>query len=126
LGGELATAAADLPAAQLIARAQQRLAELLPGITLRKPRWGTVCVDRAEAAAGSARQLAGAHLAAAPGWPAIWLAWPGKLTLAPDLADKLLSQLHADGVMPSGDMSLPELAALPVPALAKAPWELSV
>jgi glycine/D-amino acid oxidase-like deaminating enzyme len=122
LGGELATGAADMPPERLIAQAQRRLVDCLPGLSLRAARWGTLQVDRAEAAQTGGRQLAGAHLASAPGLPDVWLAWPGKLTLAPQLGHLLLAQLQASGVAPSRAPLPAELRHLPAPGLAPLPW----
>ncbi len=129
VGGLLAEDGVGRRPEQLIATARDELSRLLPGADFTAARWATHTVDRAEPAGA-----AGAGLGRRPGF-ALALArgplivgWPTKLALAPVLADKVLTLLAEAGVRPEihdpGARDLARLANLPVPAVARPPWEM--
>ena len=117
MGGGLAeTGVAREPAAQ-IAAAQVTIAELLPWVDLGEARWDTLRIDRAEPATDM-RARPDTGYAEAVG--NIIVAWPTKLTLAPDLAETILKLLPP----PRADAAnLDALAALPRPPVARPFWE---
>jgi glycerol-3-phosphate dehydrogenase len=118
LGGDLAEAdgVAREPAAQ-IAMARQELNQLLPWIDLGQAHWDTLRVDRAEPAQSNKARPDNAFLAEQG---RLLVSWPTKLALAPDLADRVLASLTAQGIQPQPH---PVPPALPRPAIAAPAWE---
>lgn len=118
LGGNLAEAdgVARNEAAQ-IAFAQQELAELLPWLEQHGLTWRTLRINRAEPAQSSLVRPDNAFLHVAD---SLMVAWPTKLALAPDLADRVINELDTQGIRPQQHPSLPQL---PQPGIAPAPWE---
>lgn len=123
LGGSLAEKGAKQSAAEVIASAQRELAELLPWIELTGARWATLPIDRAEP---RQRNLARPDQAFA-NWidsrANVIAAWPTKLTLAPNLATRVMALLTASNIAPSRQTT-PALP-LPRPPLAPTPWQLA-
>ena len=122
LGGTLAEDGVGLAAEALIARARNELAELLPWVEFgADARWGTLPIDRAEPRQrGLLRpDQAFADWADCPGNALI--AWPTKLTLCPNLAQRVAAQLELRGIEPRGG-AVPALP-LPHPPLAPTPWQ---
>lgn len=123
LGGTLAEQGANRSAAEVIARAQRELTELLPWVNLDGARWATVPIERAEP-----KQR---HLVRPDQAFAQWIdsranviaAWPTKLTLAPNLANAVLELLTARKMAPSGHV-IPRLP-LPRPPIAPTPWQMA-
>ncbi len=127
LGGDLATGGVDLSPAALIDHARAELAALLPWVDLGRSEWRTLAIDRAEprqqglgrpdqafAAFASARNATLDNVIAA---------WPTKLTLAPDLSDRVCALLQRAGrLQPRPDAELRPLAALPGPGIASPCW----
>lgn len=119
LGGELAEAGAHMDAAALLATTRARLAELFPWCDLSAARYHSFHINRAEA-----RQPDGKR----PDTPSVLGAgnllycWPTKLTLAPDLAQRVLQELRAQGVRPAASPEAP-LQGLATPVVATAPWD---
>lgn len=118
LGGNLAEAdgVARDPAAQISA-AQQELCELMPWLSQDGLEWRTLRINRAEPAQNNLVRPDNAFLHVDP---QLMVAWPTKLALAPDLADRVLEQLHQQAVQPQTH-SAP--VQLPQPPIAPAPWE---
>ena len=116
LGGALAEAGVERDKPTQVQNAMQLLDRLLPWISLEKPEWATVRINRAEPRQGSLT-LPDAAFAERHG--NVIVAWPTKLALAPDLADKVLSQM----VAPSGGPVPVALHALPRPTTAEPIWE---
>lgn len=122
LGGALAEAGVGMTAEALIARARGELAELLPWVEMgADARWGTLAIDRAEPRQhGLLRpDQAFADWADCPGNALI--AWPTKLTLCPNLAAQVATQLAARDIAPRGGAT-PALS-LARPPLAATPWQ---
>jgi hypothetical protein len=92
LGGALAGAGVDRDRAAQIAAAREALAGALPWVDLAGARFSTLRVDRAEPAVRGRRRPDEAFVEA---HGEIVTAWPTKLTLAPDLADRVAAQLPA-------------------------------
>jgi glycine/D-amino acid oxidase-like deaminating enzyme len=117
MGGGLAeTGVAREPAAQ-IAAARATIAELLPWVDLGDVSFDTLRIDRAEPATDM-RARPDTGYAEAVG--DVIVAWPTKLTLAPDLADTILRLLPPPRADATG---LDALAALPRPPVARPFWE---
>jgi hypothetical protein len=119
LGGDLATESIDLDADALIAKARAELHDLLPWIDFGRTEWATLRVDRAEPKQKGLIKPDQAFAASAEGCANAIVAWPTKLTLAPDMADAVEPLLAAKRAQP-----LPaECAALPRPPFARPCWE---
>lgn len=113
IGGQLATDGIDRSVEEQIAEARRELAECLPWIRFDDASFSTLRIDRAEPLQGTGLKPDQAFAAASDGFIQ---AWPTKLTLAPDLADRVLALLPS----PRGG-SVPELP-LPRPPLGRSPW----
>ena len=87
LGGALATDGANRSDADQIDAAKQELAQALPWIDWSNRTLETLSIDRAEP---DGRRLEGAFVETHEN---VLIAWPGKLTLAPDLGDRALRAL---------------------------------
>jgi glycine/D-amino acid oxidase-like deaminating enzyme len=117
LGGQLATDGVTMTGAELTEHARAELAACLPWRSWRDARISSFRVDRAEPAnAGGTRPDEAFAAATGPGGACI-VAWPTKLSLAPDLGDRVLALLPP----PSG-ISVPRLD-LPAAAVGTPPWE---
>lgn len=84
LGGALASDGANRSDADQIDMAKRELSQALPWIDWSKRTFETLSIDRAEA---EGRRLEGAFVETHEN---VLIAWPGKLTLAPDLGDRAL------------------------------------
>ncbi|UTA48177.1 FAD-dependent oxidoreductase [Simiduia sp. 21SJ11W-1] len=125
LGGSLAEQGVQDTPAQLIARAQQELAELMPWVDLSQAQWATLSVDRAEPRQRNFARPDQAFAARAQRTDGrasnILVGWPTKLTLAPNMATSLLQLLEADGIAPAHRQS--PVAFLPAAPIAPTPWD---
>lgn len=119
LGGNLAEAdgVARNEAAQ-IACAKQELAELIPWLDQSELEWRTLRINRAEPAQNNLVRPDNAFLAIQNN---VFIGWPTKLALAPDLADRVLQVLEQQQFQPEAGRALPDTH--PVPPVAAAPWE---
>lgn len=113
LGGQLATDGADMSETDLISHARAELEVCLPWIDWRDAELTTLRIDRAEPAQDGGRRPDQAY-AAACGHCIV--AWPTKLSLIPDLGDRVLSLLP-----PPGDARAPVLD-LPPASVGHLPW----
>lgn len=119
LGGELAEAGARMDATTLLDTTRRKLAGLFPWCDFSSARFHSFHINRAEA-----RQSDGKR----PDTPSILASgnllfcWPTKLTLAPDLAQRVLQELHTRGVLPATVPSAP-LQGLATPHIATTPWD---
>lgn len=94
LGGALATEGVERSRMEQIDAARRALARALPGTPLADAPMTTLRIDRAEPAEAGRRRTDEAFLARAED---VFIAWPRKLALAPDLADRLLLALPPPG-----------------------------
>ncbi len=113
LGGQLATSGVNRSVDEQIDFTRRELADCLPWIDTKDARISTLRIDRAEPlqTAGTRPDQAFVEQQGA------WLqAWPTKLTLTPDLGDRVLALLPPPkgGEAPTLD--------LPKPALGRPPW----
>jgi len=111
LGGDLATAGNGESSQQLIAKARQELAQLLPWIDLGHSEWRTLSLDRAEVKQAGLLRPDTAFVAPAEGIDNALVAWPTKLTLCPQLGDAIEAQLQDRQIYPHYQPQ-PQLLAL--------------
>lgn len=113
LGGQLATDGVGMPADALIQQAAGELRACVPWIDWSEAEFSTLRIDRAEPAQEGGRRPdeAFAHAAGT-----CIVAWPTKLSLTPDLGDRVLALLPP----PSG-VAVPRLD-LPPARIGRAPW----
>lgn len=127
LGGDLATAGVAQSEAQLIDTAQNELRELFPWVDFGVTQWATLRIDRAEPKQKGLVKPDKAFAATAEKHDNVIVAWPTKLTLAPNMADAVeaLLSISAKGAITAKAPPLPDACNdLPVPRIAKPCWEL--
>jgi glycerol-3-phosphate dehydrogenase len=120
LGGDLATENIDASAGELIDKARRELTELFPWVNFGHTEWATLRIDRAEPKQKGLIKPDKAFAARAAGDANVIVAWPTKLTLAPNMADEaeqLLDIAPRNAALPS------ECAQLSTPPIAKPCWE---
>ena len=93
LGGELAESGVQRNRDEQIAFARAEFAALFPSLNLPDADWQTLRIDRAEPATHTGQRPDSAFVVKAHG---LVVAWPVKLTLAPDLGDSTLSLLEQE------------------------------
>jgi glycine/D-amino acid oxidase-like deaminating enzyme len=113
LGGQIATDGVDLDAAALVRHARDELAACVPWVDWTDAEFSTLRIDRAEPAQEGARRP---DQAFAQAFGNCIVAWPTKLSLAPDLGDRVLALLPP----PSGTAA-PALD-LPRAGIGRLPW----
>ena len=123
LGGSLAEKGAQLSAEALISAAQTALRELMPWLDLSSAQWATLNIDRAEPKQRNFARPDQAFAGRAQGVNNVYVGWPTKLTLAPNMANAMLDQLRVDEIRPSQCQSPCEF--LPEAPLAPTPWQLA-
>ena len=125
LGGSLAEQGVHQSSETLIASAQRELAELMPWLDFTGAQWATLPIERAEprqrnfarpeeAFAAPAHAVSGAATN-------IYVGWPTKLTLAPNMANSMLALLKDDAITPSHTHSRTDF--LPAAPMARTPWD---
>jgi glycerol-3-phosphate dehydrogenase len=121
LGGDLATENIDASAGELIDKAKRELNALFPWVNFGRTEWATLRIDRAEPKQKGLLKPDQAFAAQASGYANIIVAWPTKLTLAPNMADEVEQLLD----MAPRQLPLPAVCSqLIAPPLAKPCWEL--
>lgn len=117
LGGGVAEKGAKLSELEAIKFAKQEMADIFPNIDWGQKEWASHSVDRAESLdaqgwlpTGTCIQQFAKNL----------LVWPAKMTLVPDLADKVFSWLQKSANAPTRETAPPPL---PAPEVGKYPWE---
>ena len=117
IGGDIAEAdGVARSEADQIEAGKQLFAKVMPWVDLHDAEWFTVRADRAEPDVGTGDRPPGAFCEKSGN---IITAWPTKLALAPDLADKVLALAGSPGLE-----SPTEALPLPRPEIGRAPWEL--
>jgi hypothetical protein len=117
LGGRLASDGVGMGSDALIAHSRAELKACLPWISMDDAEFSTARVERAEPKQ-SGRQRPDEAFACANGNTLI--CWPTKLSLAPDLADRVLGLLEPPAERAHGaHVDL----LLPAPSMGQAPWE---
>ena len=121
LGGDLATAAPDQNDDQLIARAQSELADLFPWLDFSDSAWAVLAIDRAEPKQAGLVKPDKAFAAVAGQCANAIVAWPTKLTLAPNMADEVIALLDIE--KSANAKALTTLRDWPTPAIGTPCWE---
>ncbi|BFM14005.1 FAD-dependent oxidoreductase [Maricurvus nonylphenolicus] len=122
LGGTLAEEGVGKSSEQLIADAKHELQQLMPWLDLSDAQWQTLPVDRAELAQPGGKRPDSITYSNAKDCLNLSAAWPTKLTLAPLLANHILTELEAKHISPSGVQSVSS-ALGEQPPLAPPPWQ---
>ncbi len=123
LGGDLATEGVAMSEAQLIDAAKCELRELFPWVDFGETAWAALRIDRAEPKQKGLVKPDKAFAGVAEKNANVIVAWPTKLTLAPNMADAVEMHVHIEPKAPP----LPAACAdLPAPRIAKPCWELFI
>lgn len=118
-GGSVAERARDADPGETIDAARSAVSRYLPAVDVSGLRWSTVGVDRVEWNATARSEI--------PDEPVVrrvdtmLYCWPMKLAFAPLLSDKIVAELEALGVKPSGRET--DFSDLPPVGYAVPPWE---
>jgi glycine/D-amino acid oxidase-like deaminating enzyme len=119
LGGAVAEEGARSSDLEAVGNCRREVGKLLPSMPWKNVEWSAFRIDRAEPHAGGKRPPGAACTVRANAC----LAWPVKMTLAPELAARIRSALEAAGVKPgTEEAALP----LPPPEVGKYPWQRAV
>jgi FAD dependent oxidoreductase len=124
LGGSLAEKGAQMESDELIALAKLELTELIPWINFEKAGWATLKINRAEPKQPGLIRPDNAFAEALPD-SNICIGWPTKLTLAPNMANQILSLLEAKELKPLIKNRKADLHSLTPATIAKTPWEIA-
>jgi hypothetical protein len=119
LGGELAEQGAHLSAEELLTQARRKLTELFPWCDLQAARFHSFHINRAEAQQACGKRPDTSSMLASGN---LLFCWPTKLTLAPDLAQRVLQEIRARGLNP-GAACAASLQGMPCPSVATPPWD---
>jgi hypothetical protein len=103
LGGQLASRGAGMSPSALRTLAREELTSCLPWIDLGDAELETLAIDRAEPDAAGQRP----DEAFAERHNNCVVCWPTKLSLVPDLGDRVLELLAAPAQLPAADLHLP-------------------
>lgn len=119
LGGLVAERPINAAQQEVIDSAQKAFAAYLPAIDLSHAEWATLPINRIEGKSKTDSWM--------PDTPTIHhtkdalYCWPTKLTFAPMLGDLIVSELKAEGILPSGTSSNFDL--LPRAEYTQTPWD---
>ena len=119
LGGNIAEVAAGLSEADALAFAKKEMAAIFPSVNWDQKRWATYAIDRAEPFDEDARLPAGAYVLPCGNG---LVAWPTKMTLVPELSDKILGWIAARKIAPSPESAAPDLPPVEV---GHYPWDVA-
>ena len=97
IGGNLAENGVGKPLSQLSKEAEALLAEIMPWFKLPELEWAAHAVNRAEPKQSSLTRPDTAFVESKGN---VHIAWPTKLALAPDLADRVIKQLTKHNLQP--------------------------
>jgi glycerol-3-phosphate dehydrogenase len=124
LGGDLATEGATQNDDQLIKKAQQELKALFPWLDFSKSQWRTLFINRAEPKQKGLIKPDKAFAQTAKGCSNVIVSWPTKLTLAPNMADEIYTQLQSENITPSTNTETNRsLIGLESPPIATPFWD---
>lgn len=121
LGGDLATAGVQMSEVELIDAAKNELRDLFPWVDFGPTQWATLRVDRAEPKQKGLVKPDKAFAGLAEQHSNVIVAWPTKLTLAPNMADEVEALLNIEAKAPPLPIAC---ADLPAPRIAKPCWEV--
>ncbi len=120
LGGDLAESGIKLSSEQQCQKAEKLIRELLPWVELKKPRWASFHINRAEPKQSSLTRPDSAFAQTAGN---CIISWPTKLALAPDLSDQILTLLDEQHIIPANKADTLVTGQLPHPDIAQPVWE---
>ncbi|MGH1372412.1 MAG: FAD-dependent oxidoreductase [Cellvibrionaceae bacterium] len=124
LGGSLAEKGVNQSSTELILTAKHELQNLMPWLDLSNAQWATLNVDRAEPKQKNFVRPDKAFIGKAEHCHNLAVAWPTKLTLAPNLANETLALLQKQKITPSDNPEeLSKLDGLTQAKVASAPWD---
>ena len=124
LGGDLATENTDTESGLLISKAKQELNNLFPWLDFSNAQWATLKIDRAEPKQKALIKPDKAFAQMADKLSNVIVAWPTKLTLAPNMADEIQTILDGHNLQPATDNSaISQLAVLPAPSVGQPCWD---
>ncbi len=124
LGGSLAEKGAHQNRQELMFAAKKELQQLMPWLDLSNAQWSTLNVDRAEPKQKNFVRPDKAFIGQAKHCNNVSVAWPTKLTLAPNLANETIALLQQHKIKPSsGAEDLSALGTLDQAHVAAAPWD---
>lgn len=125
LGGSLAEKGVTQSAEELINCAKQELHKLMPWVDLGNAQWSTLAVDRAEPKQKNFARPDQAFIGSLDNIDNAAVAWPTKLTLAPNLSNEVLRLLQQKNILPANSNSINSLnTLLPIASIADSPWDL--
>ncbi len=122
LGGNLAEKGACQSDAEVISRARDELTRLLPWVDLGQAQWAALAIERAEPKQRNLVRPDKAFAEPAQDLDNVIVAWPTKLTLAPNLAAQALGLIGDQALKPSGPQVCAAFSALSPPPIAVPPW----
>lgn len=117
LGGNIAEEGVGKPADQLIEEAKALLKQILPWVELPALQWTTLNVNRSEPQQSGLSRPDNAFVETRHN---LHIAWPTKLALAPDLADRVIDALTTTNLQPQPASALDGLAKA---TLAEPLWD---
>jgi glycerol-3-phosphate dehydrogenase len=121
LGGDLATEGTHDDDEVLITRAQKELRELFGWVDFGHTEWRTIFLNRAEPKQSNLLKPDQAFAETAAQCPNLIVAWPTKLTLAPDMANRVMDLLCD---LPKNPLSNGDaLKNYPTPPVATSLWD---
>lgn len=120
LGGELAEAGASRTPEEQIKVAKNKIKELFPWCQLEQAQWQSFFINRAEAKQADGKRPENPSIIP---FDNIIACWPSKLTLAPSLANELITLFQQESFLPGQHTRQSELSELPFPGIASTPWD---
>tara|TARA_B110000305_G_scaffold240801_1_gene312553 strand:+ start:984 stop:2174 length:1191 start_codon:yes stop_codon:yes gene_type:complete len=120
LGGELAEEGANQTEEELINTARSKLSEMFPWCDFQHARWDTLAIDRAEEQQADGKRPDDISIASQNN---LMVCWPTKLTLAPNLANQILTQMQDKQILGGQNAATQPPASLVRPLIAPTPWE---
>jgi len=123
LGGSLAEKGATKSAETVINHARKELNTLMPWLDWSRAQYAALPIERAEPRQKNLVRPDKAFAGKAEGVENVLVAWPTKLTLAPNLANEVLARLEQHSITPGNTTGFEALQGLPVPAVASPPWD---
>lgn len=118
LGGQIAEDGVNMDEQTLIAAAHAELTAVLPGVDLSRTQWTTYRVDRAEGLTSTGKRPDDSRIMCDGN---TITAWPTKLVLAPQLAERIVAEVRRRPAVGDAKESLP--TQWPRPQVAPLPWE---
>lgn len=120
LGGELAEHGASQTKEALIQTAKSKLDTMFPWCDFQDAQWDTLAIDRAEEKQPDGKRPDNISIASKNN---LMVCWPTKLTLAPNLANQVLTQMQDKQISTGQNSATLPPANLERPLIAPTPWE---